>query len=244
MAKHARRLAPKRWLARLVRAIATARANASAEVVHAMRVALGRLRTWLRLGGRARTLDHELRWLRRACGRVRDLDVLLALHPPASVARDMRASRARAAEVLRATLDDERVARAIASLEKLPAVRRKRAKRSARKLARRAIARGESAAVDRGEPAALHELRRAVRSLRYALEWLGRGDGHDVSDLTDAQDALGEACDRTAALRAIESRETREARAFRERLSRERRAAAREAAQRWTAITASVDAIA
>lgn len=151
------------------------------EGVHQVRVCCRRLRVWLALGGHA-ALAGDLRWLTRELGPLRDLDVLDAV-----LTTDARAQlRPPAVQRAVTALESERWRATRLALEGLPRPRRRAAKKVLARLERklreeRFVAEDES----------LHRLRRRLRALRYAREWLGV----DASDLAADQAWLGALAD-------------------------------------------------
>ena len=184
------RIDPSDWLAHLDDARTLALAG-DAEGVHQVRVALRRLRVWLGFKGH-RALETELRW---ACGQLallRDLDVFGEV----LVAEAREELRVEATTSADEALNSERWTDLREALESLPHPKRSTAKKSLRQLERRMEKLG-SALQDRdGE--ALHRLRRTLRRVRYAREWLGL----DTSELAEKQETLGAMCD-LLALRAF-----------------------------------------
>jgi len=181
------------WLHTLRDALPAAREAADPEAVHRMRTATRRLDVWLRLAGRARLRD-DLRWLRRAAGPVRDLDALLGRDWPAREARRLRTLRTVARRALREALDDVRLQGLIVGLTVLPPLSASDAADRLAPLAR--AARALPPAEDDLE--ALHAVRRAVRRLRFGLDWVG-----EPLDLAPVQDAFGELNDLTLAVRFL-----------------------------------------
>jgi CHAD domain-containing protein len=218
-------------VAQLLANDAPARAG-DVEGVHQMRVAVRRLRSALRLfrpRGAAPQRDNvagELKWLGRALGRQRDWDVFcedtlpglgedapaLAALAAAAAAR-RQAARARLAETLaaprcRALLaglpawvesDDWRVGRD----RQLEAV----AGRLLDRLARRVRKAGRR--IGRLDDAERHELRKAVKKLRYGVEFLGdlypgRRVRRYLKPMKRLQQRLGELNDLVAAAAQIE----------------------------------------
>jgi len=162
------------WREVLLERIDVARAGRDSEGVHGLRVACAHLDVFLRLLG-WRVLRADLRWLRRAASAVRDLDVLLAQNDlPNEFAVALDAQRTPAREQLLAVLDHERCSALLDALEELPSLTFARAQRRSRKLATRVTLLGARAFRPDGDVDTLHALRRALRRLRYAHEWLGR----------------------------------------------------------------------
>lgn len=232
-------IACSRWLEHWMSHLPAARAGAQPEGLHQVRVALGRLRVWLRLGGE-RALEEELQRLRARCGAARDLDVLLAMEPPAVLVAELRRRRAGAGEGgdrARARAGDGAGAQAggarAARGEDGPA-------RAARAGAAGLLERGE-AAQRKGDPLALHALRRAARRLRFALEWLGE----DAGGLAKLQDALGAIGDGMTALEALSSLpDARGHRAWRKRIERRIEKARPRARSCWAEVKPEVERLA
>ncbi len=174
----------RRWLG-------VARDGLSAESVHEVRVTGRRLRAFLTLGGHHVLVD-DLRWLVGSLGRLRDLDVALELPVAAPgpfqawLVAERRAEADRAARLL----ERPRLKALVVALGQVPPVSKRRAHRALARLDAK-LTEAETAA--RREPTIerLHELRKAVRRTRYALEWLGE----DESALQRKQGLVGEACD-------------------------------------------------
>lgn len=174
------------WFSRLD-AARDAALRGEVEGVHQVRVCCRRLRVWLQLGGHA-ALEGDLRWLSRELGPLRDLDVHDGV-----LTVDARA-RLRPAAVQRAVaaLESERWRATRRALEGLARPRRGAAKKVLARLERR-LRRGPFVAEDE----ALHRLRRRLRTVRYAREWLGL----DASELAADQAWLGALCDLLALAR-------------------------------------------
>lgn len=168
-----------------------ARDGLSSEAVHEVRVTGRRLRAFLTLGGHHVLVD-DLRWLVGSLGRLRDLDVALELPvaAPGPFQAWLVAERNAEAENTARLLERPRVEALVMALGRVPRVPKRRAHSA---LARLDAKLTEAEATARREPTieALHELRKAVRRTRYALEWLGE----DESTLQRKQALVGEACD-------------------------------------------------
>ncbi|GEM85121.1 CHAD domain-containing protein [Meiothermus hypogaeus] len=161
----------ERWLQHLLEHLPIAREGQNPEGVHQVRVAVRRLRVWLRLAG-MRVLEDDLAWLVRAAGEVRDLEVLLQ-HPtlPKAFRRwaETRLAQARAAFV--PLLEAPRLSGLIQALSNLPPLDAQTAlPRLERFLLQ--VRRREEEWQREGDLEHLHALRRALRRLRYAREWL------------------------------------------------------------------------
>lgn len=163
------------WLEHLRQHLPIAREGSDPEGVHQVRVAAGRLRVWLELAGRE-VPDDDLRWLRKRADAVRDLDVLLEEDPPEAWAAWLRGERERAREPWLETFEHPRLAGLLAALESLPPIPVERAAEGLGALVRRVVRRGRRARRREASDARLHDLRRALRRLRYGLDWLGRSE--------------------------------------------------------------------
>jgi len=187
------------WVEQLVAAIGVAREGEDPEGVHQLRIAIARLRVWLALGG-WRVLEDDLHWLRDRAAPLRDLDVHLGQAPPRAIAEKLRTERVIARGDLLRALEHPRLAGLLRAFEVMPPLERRAARRATGRLAREAVRRGRRA-MDRPEDlAALHALRRAVRRVRFALEWLGKCP----RSVVDLQDVLGLVGDRIVALRQFD----------------------------------------
>ncbi|MDP1828064.1 MAG: CHAD domain-containing protein [Archangium sp.] len=177
------RLDATAWLTHLDDARTLALAG-DVEGVHQVRVALRRLRVWLGFKGHD-SLQEELRW---ACGELallRDLDVFGEV----LTSEALEELRPGAVEAAAEALGSERW---LALRQRLTAVRspkRARAKRTLPKLEKKLEQLRR--ALPPGDGEALHRLRRQLRRVRYAREWLGLG----TSDLGAEQERLGALCD-------------------------------------------------
>jgi CHAD domain-containing protein len=220
----------KQWIDHLVAHVALARAGSDPEGPHQIRVSLARLRVWLELGG-WRVLGDDLRWLRVRAATVRDLDVHLAQEPPPDVLRTLQQERAQAQGDLLRALDHPRLAGLIRALAVLPPLERRTAERGTARLARRALRRGRHAFDPSEDLAALHALRRAIRRVRFGLEWLGRCPRRVIH----LQDALGEVGDKVVALRQLDrvGEEDPSAEEYRQRLRHDLVRGVRRARRQW-----------
>jgi len=184
------------WLGRLSLAAASARATGDAAAVHELRSASRRLDVWLRLAGR-RALRDDLRWLRREAAAARDLDIALEGTQDEAHRGWLLARREAARLSLRAALDGARWAALTRALPLVPPVDRATAREHLGPLAKLARARLHALSAEPSEPAALHALRRALRTLRFAHGWLGR-EPAVLSRLQDELGAVGDAAVRLA----------------------------------------------
>lgn len=192
-----RPLAVAPWLRRLEQTAARVAEADDAEATHQLRVALARIRAWLWLGGH-RVLRDDARWLRDAAQPLRDLDVQLELGVGAAE-RALADRRERARAQLTAALAAPRTRALFDALAAMPPIPTPEATAGAARAAKRAAALLENLDAPRPELDPLHDLRRAVRRLRYALEALGR----DATLAIDLQSSLGDACDCMLALHSL-----------------------------------------
>lgn len=194
-----RRIECGRWREALLERIDVARAGRDSEGVHGLRVACARLDVYLRLLG-WRVLRADLRWLRRAASSVRDRDVLLAQSDlPDAFRAALQAQREPAREQLLAVLAHQRCGALLNALEELPPLHFASAQRRIRKLATRVALLGLNARRPDADVDALHALRRALRRLRYAHEWLNR----EPKTARRLQDELGALNDVVVAQRQL-----------------------------------------
>lgn len=225
---------PGPWARTLARNLPAARTRADPKSVHQVRVAVARLRVYLRLA-HVRALTDDLRWLRRGLAGVRDLDVQLALGPPLPWARVLEQRRERAGREAKAFLRKDRVKDLLVAVSLLEPVEKARAKSQLRDLARHALVRGKMDDRAFRDFPRVHGLRRSVRSLRFALEWLDR-DARDASAaraLERLQGALGDLCDRWIAVNALGKRKDRAVVAYRRALQGAVPADVRRARDAW-----------
>lgn len=206
-------LTPTPWLEHLERHVPVALAGVDPEGIHQVRVAGRRLRVLMELG-RHRALVGDLRWLVRTLSRVRDLDVLVPLLAgPGATLEDasgddrVKAWLARRAADARSeaqeALTSPRLAGLLDALRHLAPIDEGLARGTLPAFARR-VRRALHAAIGTRLPPearadAIHALRRALRRLRYANDWLGE----DSRALKHLQDALGALCDLTALGRLV-----------------------------------------
>ncbi|HUS66716.1 MAG TPA: CHAD domain-containing protein [Kofleriaceae bacterium] len=219
------------WLSKLRDHMAAATDRGEPEDLHDLRVATRRLASWLKLGQLAPLRD-DLRWLRHAAGAVRDPDVVLDMQPEAAFARWLRQLRNARHIDLRAALGSERVTALLAALESLPDLDRRLARRAVPHLARRALERGRQLELEPDQLDRFHALRRAVRSLRYGLEWLDEKSGA----LRDFQETSGLAADQAVALRLLDLYPGAPLPARRARVETELTAARAQALEAWPAL--------
>jgi CHAD domain-containing protein len=192
---------PTAWLERLEE-----RTNGVLEVpdpdhVHELRVACARLIVWLDLGG-WRTLRDDLRWLRRSAATVRDLDVVLHRFRGQAWAHDLAAQRGVAASDLLRVLSSPRVQGIHLALSLMPPVPEDTALEHLAHERRRTLRAGKRLDEKENDLAQVHRLRRAVRRLRYVLEWISEAP----EDLASLQTELGTLNDLAVADRVLSGR--------------------------------------
>ncbi|GIW26536.1 CHAD domain-containing protein [Meiothermus sp.] len=178
------------WLQHLLDHLPIAREGRDPEGVHQVRVAVRRLRVWLRLAG-MRVLQDDLAWLVRAAGEVRDLEVLLQYPNLPKAFRTWAEHRLKQARtVFVPLLDSPRLAGLLRALSILPPLDKKLAEfrlaRFVRQVERRAQEWHSENSLEH-----LHALRRALRRLRYAQEWLEQ-DSHTVKTLQEIFGQVGD----------------------------------------------------
>ena len=183
------------WLRHLARHVPLARAGEDPEGVHQVRIAAGRLDVWLRMRS-LRVLRDDLRWLRKAAAQVRDLDVLLERRLPDGFQAWTRDERLRAHAALAGVLEAPRTTALVAALASLPPVGRTAARDYAAGELRELQRRGRRITRDDATSADMHAVRRSLRRIRYAREWLGL----KTASLKALQDELGSLNDSAVAL--------------------------------------------
>jgi CHAD domain-containing protein len=200
-------LSPAPWLAHFERHVPVALDGVDPEGVHQVRVAGRRLRVLLELGGHA-ALVGDVRWLVRALGRVRDLDVLRDAFAGAPAAdgdgaawmAQLEADARREAHDALTSPRLEGLLRALRVLRPLDeAVARQALQRMERRTRARLGQLEKAAASSDGDGEAVHALRRALRQLRYARDWLG----DESEPLKHLQEVLGAICDLSALRRLL-----------------------------------------
>jgi CHAD domain-containing protein len=188
------------WLDALRVHITSVQNGGAEEDVHQLRVATRRLASWLKLG-RMRILRSDLRWLRAAGGIVRDLDVVLGQSPPAQLAEWLSGERTRSFDALIQTLAAPRTGALLGALALIGPVEEKRARQAIRRLARSVLEQGAALELAPNDIVGFHQLRRSVRGLRYALEWLQEKAG----SFKEFQDVSGRAADLSVTLLLLDS---------------------------------------
>lgn len=184
------------WLCRLRTHLESIATTADEESVHQVRVATRRIGSWLELGGR-RVLRDDLRWLRRQAAAVRDLDVLVARDDlPKRLQQDWTNAATAARTKLRRIVRSTRTEALLAALGSLPGIDEAGAKARLGAIREMVVRRGDKYCASPGDLVAMHRLRRGVRRLRYALEWIDE----DTKPLRRLQEVLGMANDAALAL--------------------------------------------
>jgi len=165
-----------------------ARAGAlSGQSVREVRAAARRLRVWLQLSGITALVD-DLRWLCRETSRLRDLELFAGVLTNS-------AALAEAERRAFAALNSRRLDGVIVALRALPPLRRSRAR--TRLQGWEKSLRSNTLKTDDD----VHALRKHVRRVRYAYEWLGE----DSKELRRVQNVLGALCDLAALSRLLTS---------------------------------------
>lgn len=192
-----------RWLQHLQEHLPIAQEGRDPEGVHQVRVAVRRLRVWLRLAG-LRVLEDDLAWLVRAAGEVRDLEVLLLNNHLPKGFRRWAASRLQAARAhFEPLLETPRLAGLLQALSNLPPLDTTLAQTRLRRFVRQ-VERKAKEWQQEGSLEHLHALRRALRRLRYAREWLGQ----DSQPIKLLQEAFGRVGDLSFTLRYLAAYES------------------------------------
>jgi CHAD domain-containing protein len=166
-----REIPPTAWLDRLEESTAGARDAPDPERVHELRVACGRLMVWLDLGG-WRVIRDDLRWLRRSAATVRDMDVLLGRFGSRAWAAELAAQRSLGASDLLRGFAHPRVAGLVQAIAVMPSVPEEAARDHLSRERRRTLRAGKRLDHREKHLGEVHRLRRAVRRLRYVLEWI------------------------------------------------------------------------
>lgn len=171
------------------------------ELVHRVRVSSARLRTRVELVG-ARMLRDDLRWLRKSAAALRDLDVLVERAHPEPWARWLEHRRAEERSAFLATLASARAKGLLTAIEDASSADGDEdgARERIERLRERALRSARHLEDPKAADSAFHDLRRRLRRLRYALEWIDA----DAKPLEDVQAELGALNDHTTALRELE----------------------------------------
>lgn len=228
-------VSPRKWLLHLGRHLPVAVEGADPEGVHQVRVSAGRLAVWVELTGR-RVLRDDLRRLRRTATGVRDADVLLERDLPHDLEEWLRARRERDRAAMLEAFASPHVPALRRALGVLPGIDREAAARALGDFRERVRRRGDAVARAPHDDEVIHGLRRAVRKLRYALDWVGTPDPR----LKDLQTTLGDLNDTAVEARALEESDLARAHpAYAESLRRRLDARRRAALEAWRRYRAS-----
>ncbi|MHC4263099.1 MAG: CHAD domain-containing protein, partial [Planctomycetota bacterium] len=181
---------PKPAVEHLIEHLGRARDGEHGECIHQLRVACRRLLVFLDLADR-RAFREDLRWLREAAAEVRDLEVMIQRSLPLEVVEWFTEQHSAACTRFRAELETTRasgLAAALPWLEPIPVhcVQRELVRVRA-SVTRRGAALDSGGDDVRRERERLHDLRRALRRLRYLLSWAGE----DPPKIRRLQAALG-----------------------------------------------------
>ena len=160
------------------------------DAVHQLRVACARLDTWLRLAEEPE-LRARLRRLRRSAAEARNLHITLAQELPPRFRAWLEQRQPKAQARLSRRIAQPKTQALLAELQALPPIRQAQAAAGRAALARTALVRLPT---NLHAPADWHRLRRTLRRVRYATEWLGQ----DASALKAAHEALGNQSDALA----------------------------------------------
>lgn len=179
----------ERWVLHLEEHLAIAKTGQDPEGVHQVRVAGRRLRAWLELAG-YRVLQDDLRWLVGAAGPVRDLEVMLQEALPVGFTRWLKQQWHQSRQALLPVLEHPRLAALLRALQHLPALETGPAKTQLERFEQRVLQRARIWK-QRQEIEDMHALRRALRRLRFAREFLQE----PTKDLVQLQEALGQVND-------------------------------------------------
>jgi CHAD domain-containing protein len=191
---------PEPWLTQLGEHVERLCDEGDSDTVHDMRVAAGRLSVWIEIAGR-RALHDDLRWLRRSAARLRDIDVMLERDRPSTWVEILREEREQELVHLRSALETTRPRALIEALSCIPSPDKRTARSGTRHLVHRVLTAGHKMADDEQDPHVLHRVRRKLRRLRYALEWLQQ----DTQEVKKVQDAFGAFNDRVVELRHLDA---------------------------------------
>jgi CHAD domain-containing protein len=141
---------------------------------------------WLDLGG-WRVLRDDLRWLRRSAATVRDIDVVLQRFAGRPWAPELAAQRSLGASDLRAAFANPRVQGLVQAMAVMPSVSEEAVLDHLAAVRHRTLRAGKRLGRTEKDLAQVHRLRRAVRRLRYVLEWIGDAP----EELAELQSELG-----------------------------------------------------
>jgi CHAD domain-containing protein len=191
---------PEPWISGLEIQFERVRDEGGATAVHAMRVAAGRMSVWIEIAGR-HALHDDLRWLRRSAATLRDIDVMLGRERAPLWEAELRLHRALELAALRAVLATSRPRAIAAGLRCIPPPDERTARKGMRRLARRVLREGDRMMGGSHDAESMHRVRRRLRRLRYALEWLDT----DAGKVKKIQDAFGDFNDRVVELAHVQS---------------------------------------
>jgi CHAD domain-containing protein len=195
---------------------------------------------WIEIAGR-RAMHDDLRWVRRSAAVLRDVDVMLDAGRAPQWEAVLRLQRAEALAALRAALSSTRPRAIVAGLRCVPPPDEDTARKGVVRLSRRVLKEGQRLSADTREPELFHRVRRRLRRLRYALEWLDA----DSKDVKKAQDAFGAFNDRVVELRHLETQaEVRVPEPDLQVIHADMERARKEALESWDALRSSLRAMA
>jgi CHAD domain-containing protein len=188
------------WLEHLRLHLPVAERGDDPEGVHQVRVATRRLDVWLELRG-MRVLRDDLAWLRRRNGLVRDLDVQLLARPPGAFVRWLRSRRRAARAALLEAMRERRLEGLLLALSLLGPLDPPRAQEGMTEVVRRLRRLDQALERTPDDLEALHRVRRQLRRLRYAREWVGA----KTKVFEELQDTFGAVGVLSVALRLAEA---------------------------------------
>ncbi|AWR87420.1 CHAD domain-containing protein [Meiothermus taiwanensis] len=222
-----------RWLQHLREHLPIAKEGRDPEGVHQVRVAVRRLRVWLRLAG-LRVLEDDLAWLVRAAGEVRDLEVLLQNNRLPKAFRRWAASRLKEARArFEPLLETPRLAGLLQALSNLPPLDTTLAQARLKRFFHQVEGKAEEWRYQESLES-LHALRRALRRLRYAREWLGQ-ESQPIKQLQEVFGRVGDLSFTLRYLATYESEGGRGAALYKKQLETQLRQALEAAREAWQA---------
>jgi CHAD domain-containing protein len=178
--------AGREWLERFARRIEDVLRDGGAEATHDLRTAAARLDVQLRMCG-LEVLRDDLRRVRRAAAEMREIDVCLEDQRSEPLRAWLLERHAAARNELARELSQDSTRALVEALGWLPLPRRAQARDWEAAQLERVRAQARAAARMSAPLDEIHSVRRSLRRLRYAREWLGR----PTRTLRELQDELG-----------------------------------------------------
>jgi CHAD domain-containing protein len=189
-----------RWLRHLKRYLKVARSGIDPDGVHQVRVATRRIDAWLMLGG-WHVFRDDLRWLRQRASAVRDIDALLERPGlPRTLRSPLMNLKHKAQAEFADACDDTRLAALMVGLASIRPIKLSETKKRLHRISEAVVKAGEAAEGNGNDLELLHRLRRALRRLRYGLEFFGAS----TTTIKRLQETLGNINDLVVALRCID----------------------------------------